>query len=71
MCKQDLALNNLQGLICDKIRPTNQTTNQPKETREEKPVLINGTREERPLQQKRHGRRDLFNKRRGRRDLFH
>ena len=24
----DLALNNLQGLICDKTHPTNQSTNQ-------------------------------------------
>ena len=29
MCKQDLALNNLQGLICSKLKPTNQPTNQP------------------------------------------
>ena len=26
MCKQDLALNNLEGLICRKTDPTNQPT---------------------------------------------
>ena len=28
MYEQDLALNNLQGLICHKNQPTNQPTNQ-------------------------------------------
>ena len=27
VCEQDLALNNLQGLICHKTKPTNQPTN--------------------------------------------
>ena len=29
MYRQNLALNNLKGMICDKTQPTNQPTNQP------------------------------------------